>query len=100
MGRFYLHHGNLQPSNAYLTANPLPDYDPDDWFNDSYDVEDDEEVLYELRVCEKCGCTFNLYDAMSDYAHRIDWPDYGYEFAGEYCGNCAAGITETKFQND
>ena len=100
MGRFYLHNGDLRPSDDYLASHELPDYEPgDDWFNDSYDVEDDPTVLYEQRTCEKCGKTFNLYDAMSEYADRISWPDYGYECAGEYCGNCAADIMDEKFQS-
>ena len=99
MGRFYLHNGDLQPSDEYLQTHTLPDYDPEyDWFNDSYDVEDDPTVLYEQRTCEKCGCSFTLYEALSDYADRIDYPPYSEDNAGEYCGNCAADNTEAKFQ--
>ena len=98
MGKFYLHNGSLQPSEKYLQSHDLPGYDPDnDWFNDDYDVFDDETVLYEPRTCDRCGCTFNLYDAISTCADHVDWPDYGYKFSGEYCGDCAAEILNSEF---
>ncbi len=93
MGRFYLHNGDVRPSDSYLANHDL-DYDSDDWFNDDYDVEDDVEVLYETRTCNRCGCSFTLYEAMSRYSDRIGYQRYGYDFVGEYCGDCAADITE------
>ena len=90
MGRFVLYKGNLRPSDSYLATHSLPDYDPEDWYNDAYDVEDDEEVLYEQRICSDCHAPFTLYDAMSICTSSVDWPSYLDEFAGEYCGDCAA----------
>lgn len=98
MGKFYLHCGSLRPSRQYLQTHELPDYDPDDdWYNDFYDVNDDDTVLYEPRTCDCCGRSFTLYEALSDYADHIDWPSYGDKFSGEYCGNCAAEIVESEF---
>lgn len=99
MGRFMLHEGSIRPSDNYLANHPLPNYSPDDWFNDEYDVEDDDVVLYEQRICRDCHCSFTLYDAMSEYADRIDWPPYTEDNVGEYCGNCAADRTEKQFQS-
>lgn len=99
MGRFMLYNGDVRPSDSYLATHVLPGYEPDDWYNDDYDVEDDEEILYMPRTCKECLCTFTLYEAMSDYADRIDWPPYTEDNIGEYCGNCAADRTEEQFNS-
>ena len=98
MGRFYLRgNGDIGPSDSYLETHRLTDYDPDsDWYNDEYNVEEDDEILYMQRTCDKCGCTFTLYEAMSDFADRIDGIKYSQEYSGEYCGNCAADMLEAK----
>ncbi len=99
MGRYVLYHGDVRPSDSYLAEHPDFHYDPDDWYDDDYDVEDDEENLYMQRICDDCNCTFTLYDAMSVHAERIDWPPYLEDYVGEYCGNCAADRTDAKFGN-
>lgn len=100
MSRFMLYHGTVRPSDSYLNTHPDFEYDENDWFSDEYDLEDDDEILYMPRTCEKCGCTFTIYEAMSRYADRIDWPSYIQEYEGEYCGDCAADITDSKFNCD
>lgn len=101
MGRFYLHNGDLQPSDEYLQTHTLSGYNPEyDWFHDDYDVEDDPTVLYEYRTCEKCGCSFTLSEAFSDYYDRIDWPNYGEKSAGEFCGNCTADMVDEEFKSE
>ena len=98
MGRFMLYNGDLRPSDSYLASHELSGYDPEvDTWHDDYDVEDDDEILYEPRTCEMCGASFTIYDAMSDYGDRIDWPGYTEACRGELCGNCAADRTESKF---
>ena len=98
MSRYMLYHGTVRPSDSYLASHPDFEYDEDDWFSDEYNVEDDDEILYMTRTCEECGCTFNIYDAMSEYADHISWPSYITEFEGEYCGACAAEKIEEKFR--
>ena len=97
MGRFYLYHGEVRPSDSYLASHHLPDLEPDDWYHDDYGVEDDDEVYFAPRICDRCGCSFTLSEAMSVFSDRIDWPPYGEEFVGEYCGDCAAEIYNEKY---
>lgn len=99
MGRYFIRSdGEIGPSKEYLRNNRSLRYQIGDVFNDDYDVENDDAILYCSRICDRCGKTFTLYDAMSEYADRIDWPEYSYNFIGEYCGNCAADITEENFK--
>ena len=97
MGRFMQYNGTVRPSDSYLRQHPNFEYDEYDWFSDDYDIEDDNEILYMNRTCQKCGASFTIYEAMSEYADRVSYPSYIQEYEGEYCGSCAAEETERKF---
>ena len=74
------------------------------WFDkglsdSQYDLNDDEEELEKTYVCECCGCTFTLGEALSDFADRFNY-DLSYNgcgYDGSLCGNCAADEEEAKF---
>lgn len=98
MGRFMLYDGTVRPSDSYLATHELPDLNLDeDWYNDDYNVEDDDEILDMSRTCEKCGRSFTIREAMSEYSDHIDWPYYESEFEGEVCGYCAIEIINKQF---
>ena len=74
------------------------------WFkraidDSEYNVEDDFEEMNKPRKCRKCGCTFTLDEAFSDFLHRFncDLSYNGCGYDGKICGNCAADIEESKF---
>jgi len=97
MSRFVLYYGDLRPSDSYLASHPEFHYDSDDWFDDDYDIEDDDEIMYMSRTCDVCGRTFTLYDAMSEYAGREPGLSYLPEFDGSLCGHCAADKTDEEY---
>lgn len=100
MSRFmqYTSPDDVRPSDSYLSMHPITDvdvYDPDVWFDDNYDLDDDIEILTMPRVCSKCGCTFTIEDAEDEYyqilsMHHSDFRLYRDDYEGEYCGACAA----------
>lgn len=98
MSRYMLYGDTLRPSDSYLRAHPDFDYEPDTWFSDDYDLENDEEILNMSRQCKKCGCSFTVSEAIRDFASRISGASYAKEYEGEYCGNCAADKYEKNFR--
>lgn len=96
-GRFMLYKGELRPSDSYLETHTLPDYSPDDWYNDFYRVDDDEEVLQMKRVCKKCGTEFTIEEAREQFRTVYDWPLYTDDFVGDLCARCAIKETAKLF---
>ena len=41
------------------------------------------------RMCEKCGKSFTLADAIMEYDSFADGTSYMENYAGEICGECA-----------
>ncbi len=99
-GDFVLHHGILSPSESYLMTHELPNYSPDDLGNKAYLVTDDEDVLLEKRVCERCGAEFTLAEALVQCRRKLDYPSYLYENNGRFCGNCVAESYKARFCKD
>lgn len=66
-----------------------------EWFeraidNPDYDPESDPDALNEEYVCDVCGCTFTLEEAIDVYRRRVDASYRVCGHAGDLCGNCAA----------
>ena len=96
MGRFYECNGKYGPSESYLETHQLPDFDPEnDWYNDEYDVEEDDEVYLGLQNCAKCGASYTIADLLSSFReilernYHIDPGSYD-EFDESLCPDCAA----------
>lgn len=100
MSRYFLYYDDLRPSDSYLASHPDFVYNPDDWYSDDYDLDEDDEILHMSRTCKECGCSFTLEEAINDYCWRFESFRYENEFEGEYCGHCAADITEAKFEDE
>lgn len=96
-GRFMLYNGILRPSDAYFAAHSLPGYTEDDWWNDAYDVNDDEEILHMKRVCNHCGKEFTLLETAKEYDSLMGWPYYTQQFIGDLCSGCAIKETRSRF---
>ena len=70
--------------------------------NAEYSIEDDPEELQKSYVCDNCGCTFTMEEAIDDYGDRFNG-DLSYiscRHAGDLCGNCAADKTEAEMIYD
>lgn len=99
MSRYMIYKDAVRPSDSYLLSHPNFHYDPEEWFDDDYDLDEDLEVLTIPRTCDRCGCSFTIEQAIVDYSARIDFPYYALQFIGDLCGNCAADSIEKKFES-
>ena len=75
------------------------------WFeralNDpDYNVEDDYEEFHKERTCSRCGTTFTLDEAFSDYENYFngDLTYNGCGYDGDLCGICAAKREDRKYK--
>jgi len=104
MSRFMRYGRNVRPSDSYLKTHELPYtdvYDPDTWFDDCYNLEDDIEILTMPRICENCGRQFTIEEASDEYSEIlssfvIGFDPYTSAYEGEYCGECAAEDFESR----
>lgn len=99
MGWFSIINNEFKPSDEYLRTHKLEGYEEGDTCHEDYDVSDDVEAMNCARVCEKCGKTFTLDDAMVEYGDYFNNDfDYMDDFCGDVCGSCAIEKTEEEME--
>lgn len=94
MGIYVEVNGVFGPSKSWLRDHPDFVYDPDEFGDDAYDVEDDEEALKCLRTCRQCGCSMTLWETL-DYYYRSGHEGFKskiYDYDGNLCWGCLESI--------